>query len=96
MLLTLSIAYGLWKAKTGWKNTDNLLKRILVSVAFHLEVHCPRLTNRFTIKSQLPAAVAATATAIQFASNSKTTMVFLYMRVHLILILHKVSNEQDH
>ena len=38
--------------------------------------------NRFTIKSQLPAAIAATATAVQFATNSKTTMVFLYMYVH--------------
>jgi hypothetical protein len=30
VLLTLSIAYGLWKAKTGWKDTDNLLARVLV------------------------------------------------------------------
>jgi hypothetical protein len=38
-----------------------------------------RLMNRYTIKSQLPPAIAATATAIQFATGGKTTMVFLYM-----------------
>jgi hypothetical protein len=29
VLITISIAYGLWKSKTGWKDTDNLLKRII-------------------------------------------------------------------
>lgn len=35
--------------------------------------------GRYTVKSQLPPAVAATVIAIQFATNNKTTMVFLYM-----------------
>ena len=30
ILLTLSIAIGLWKSKTGWKHTDNVIKRIIV------------------------------------------------------------------
>lgn len=63
VMLTSSIAYGLWKSKTGWKNTDHLLKRVIV----------------YTVKSQLPPAIAATVIAIQFAANNKTTMVFLYM-----------------
>jgi hypothetical protein len=31
-LLTLAIGYGLWKSKTGWKHTDALIKRIIMSV----------------------------------------------------------------
>ena len=39
------------------------------------------LIDRYTVKSQLPPAIAATIIAIQFAANNKTTMVFLYMYV---------------
>jgi hypothetical protein len=39
------------------------------------------LINRYTVKSQLPPAIAATVIAIQSAANNKTTMVFLYMSV---------------
>lgn len=30
LLLTGMIAYGLWKAKTGWKDTDAMIKRIIM------------------------------------------------------------------
>lgn len=43
------------------------------------------LMVRYTIKSQLPSAVAATVIAIQFATNNKTTMVFLYMYARQLL-----------
>jgi hypothetical protein len=35
--------------------------------------------GRYTIKSQLPPAIAATIIAIQYAVNYQTFMVFLYM-----------------
>jgi hypothetical protein len=35
--------------------------------------------SRYTIKSQLPPAIAATIIAIQYAVNYQTFMVFLYM-----------------
>jgi hypothetical protein len=37
--------------------------------------------SRYTIKSQLPPAIAATIIAIQYAVNYQTFMVFLYMYV---------------
>jgi hypothetical protein len=40
--------------------------------------------GRYTIKSQLPPAIAATIIAIQYAVNYQTFMVFLYMYVHSI------------
>ena len=30
ILLTVSIAHGLWKSKTGWKHTDGVIQRIIV------------------------------------------------------------------
>jgi hypothetical protein len=52
--------------------------------------------SRYTIKSQLPPAIAATIIAIQYAVNYQTFMVFLYLYVHSIssLISH-VADEQD-
>jgi hypothetical protein len=32
LLLTGMIAYGLWKSKTGWKDTDAMIKRIIMQV----------------------------------------------------------------
>jgi hypothetical protein len=37
---------------------------------------------RYTIKSQLPPAIAATIIAIQYAVDYQTFMVFLYMYVN--------------
>lgn len=42
--------------------------------------------SRYTIKSQLPPAIAATIIAIQYAVNYQTFMVFLYMYVPSILL----------
>jgi hypothetical protein len=41
--------------------------------------------DRYTIKSQLPPAVAATIIAVQYAVDYKTFMVFLYMYAPLSL-----------
>lgn len=30
IILTSMIAYGLWKSKTGWKDTDAMIKRIIM------------------------------------------------------------------
>ena len=30
LLLTGMIAYGLWRSKTGWKDTDAMIKRIIM------------------------------------------------------------------
>jgi len=30
LILTAMIAYGLWKSKTGWKDTDAMIKRIIM------------------------------------------------------------------
>lgn len=32
IILTGMIAYGLWKSKTGWKDTDAMIKRIIMQV----------------------------------------------------------------
>jgi hypothetical protein len=50
------------------------------------------LINRYTVKSQLPPAIAATVIAIQFAANNKTTMVFLYMSVIVSLFQARPSS----
>lgn len=31
-ILTIAIAFGLWKSKTGWSHTDALIKRIIMYV----------------------------------------------------------------
>ena len=30
LILTGMIAYGLWRSKTGWKDTDAMIKRIIM------------------------------------------------------------------
>jgi hypothetical protein len=36
-LLTSTIAYRLWKSRTGWHNTDKLIRKLLLYVSFLLE-----------------------------------------------------------
>jgi len=37
-ILTIAIASGLWKSKTGWSHTDALIKRIIMYVDFFSHV----------------------------------------------------------
>lgn len=54
--------------------------------------------SRYTIKSQLPPAIAATIIAIQYAVNYQTFMVFLYMYVlsisSLMLLMNRICNSK--
>lgn len=62
-ILTLAIARGLWKSKTGWSHTDALIKRIIM----------------LTVETQLLPTVTAIAMSIQYSMNNGTYMAFMYI-----------------
>jgi len=47
-ILTIAIAFGLWKSKTGWSHTDVLIKRIIMFVFSYLAYP---VTGNFAVNS---------------------------------------------
>ena len=83
-ILTIGIAFGLWKSKTGWSHTDYLIKRIIMCVCFLpcLETYyrvTRRLMDSYTVETQLLPTLAAITMSIQYSINNSTFMAFMYM-----------------
>jgi len=77
--LTIAIAVGLRKSKTGWNHTDVLIKRIIVYALLGQLVEL--LMNSYTVETQLFPTLAAIVMSIQYSADNYTQMAFLYMQV---------------
>jgi len=83
-ILTVGIAFGLWKSKTGWNHTDALIKRIIMCVVFLPPLETSwlvmrRLTDSYTVETQLLPTLAAITMSVQYSINNSTFMAFMYM-----------------
>jgi hypothetical protein len=83
-ILTIAIAFGLWKSKTGWSHTDYLIKRIIMCVCFLRSLETSyrvmrRLTDSYTVETQLLPTLAAITMSVQYSINNSTFMAFMYM-----------------
>jgi hypothetical protein len=83
-ILTVGIAFGLWKSKTGWSHTDYLIKRIIMCVCFLRSLETSyrvmrRLTDSYTVETQLLPTLAAITMSVQYSINNSTFMAFMYM-----------------
>jgi len=75
--LTVAIAVGLRKSKTGWSHTDILIKRIIVYAL--LDALESSLMDSYTVETQLFPTLAAIVMSIQYSVDNYTQMAFLYM-----------------
>lgn len=83
-ILTVGIAFGLWKSKTGWNHTDALIKRIIMCVVCRPRLQLSRrkesrLMDSYTVETQLLPTLAAITMSVQYSINNSTFMAFMYM-----------------
>lgn len=80
LILTGMIAYGLWRSKTGWKDTDAMIKRIIMYVPLFMYLADSWLTRySFSCEAQLMPTVMALGMLIQYATSYNSFINFFFM-----------------
>jgi hypothetical protein len=81
LILTGMIAYGLWRSKTGWKDTDAMIKRIIM-YACSFQSSGRKLTcYSFSCEAQLMPTIMALGMLIQYATSYNSFINFFFMYV---------------